>query len=233
MVKAVAQRMQQGLAHRQVAVARVAAFDHHPRCFRRAGFAQGVLGHLAELVVPLEALPILGRYPPARFGVFLQRLETLALRFLGQVEPELEYQRAFVGQHALEVLDLFDMLAQLGGAALLHHPAHDGRGVPGTEEHADLTFRRQGAPKTPHGRTLAFLLRHFGHRMGLDMARIHPFVEQVDRLPLACAIHPADQDNDLEFPLFRQVELRVEQVLAQLRNFLFIGFFVNSVSEFG
>ena len=35
-------------------------------------------------------------------------------------------------------------------------------------------------------------------RVRLDVARVHPLVEQVDGLALARAVHAADQDNDRE-----------------------------------
>ena len=49
----------------------------------------------------------------------------------------------------------------------------------------------------------------------LDQARVHPFVEQLDRLALAGAFHAVDQDDHREAPLLLQLELRLQQGLAQ------------------
>src|SRR3970282_269526 len=46
----------------------------------------------------------------------------------------------------------------------------------------------------------------------LYVARVHPFVEQVHGLALAGAVHAADQYDDREFGLLRQIKLRVQQV---------------------
>ncbi len=202
---------QQYLADGEAAVARIRPLHHDPRRLGGAGLAQGMLRNLAELVVDLEARPVELGHTPARLGILLQRLQAFFLRVLGQVEPELEDQRAFVGEHLLEAVDLLDVLVERRRAGLLQHALHDGRGVPGTEEHADLALGRQRAPEAPHRGTLALLVRHFAHGVRLDVARIHPLVEQVHRLALARAIHAADQDDDREFAFLRQIELRVQQ----------------------
>jgi hypothetical protein len=69
--------------------------------------------------------------------------------------------------------------------------------------------------------------------MCLNVARVHPFVEQVHGLALAGAVHAADQDDDREFGLLRQIELRIQQVFAQFGFFLVVGLLVDLVSELG
>jgi len=105
--------------------------------------------------------------------------------------------------------------------------------VPGAEEHTDLALGRQRAPEPPHRRALAFLVRLFSHRMRLDMARIHPRIEQVDCLALARAIHAAGQNNDREPGFLCQIELRIEQVLAQFRCLGIVSGLVDLMTEFG
>ena len=108
-----ADRVQHHLAHRQVAVAVVAAVQHHPRCLRRVGHAQHVARSILQLVKGLEAVPVPLRHAPGGARVARQRLQALTLRVLGQVEPELQHQCAFVGQHGLEAVDLVGTRVQL------------------------------------------------------------------------------------------------------------------------
>ena len=80
---------------------------------------------------------------------------------------------------------------------------------------------------------LLLFVGFFAHGVHLNVARVHPLVEQVHRLALARAIHPAHQNDDREFSLLRQIELCVQQRFAQRGHFLVVGGFVDFVSEFG
>ena len=67
-------------------------------------------------------------------------------------------------------------------------------------------------------RPLAFLVRRLGECAGEDVARIHPFVEQVDGLALARAVDAGDQDQYGKATLLLEVLeviLGIEQRLAQ------------------
>ena len=191
-----------------------------------------MLRYFAELVVDLETFPVQFGHAPARLGVLLQRLETFFLCFLGKVEPELDDQRPFVRQHLLETIDLLDALGEGGVTGAAHHALDDGGGVPGTEEDADGTLGRQGTPETPHGRARSFFVGHLAHRMHPDMTRVHPLVQQVDGLALAGAVHPSNQDDDRKFAFLCQIELRVEQFLAQFGDFDVVFSLVDLVSQF-
>ena len=78
-----------------------------------------------------------------------------------------------------------------------------------------------------------FLVGRDAEAAHLDEARVHPFVEQVDRLALARAFHARDQDEDGEALLLAQLALRLEQGAAQLRLLLTEVFLAHLVVEFG
>ena len=65
------------------------------------------------------------------------------------------------------------------------------------------------------------------------MARVQRAGYAAYRAALARAIHAADQDDDRKLGFLRQVELCVEQVLAQLGDFCIVSGFVYLVTEFG
>ena len=177
-------------------------------------------------------LPITFGHAPAGVGILFQRLQAAFLEGFGQVEPELEDQGAFVGEHLLEAHIAFHGFFQIDIAALAIDPVEDGQAVPGTLEDADLAARWQDAPESPHGRAVVLLVRGFAHAVGLDVARIQPFIEQVHRLATTAAIDAADDDDHLETALSHQFVLGVEQGLAQGGQFLLVGFPVDFVADF-
>ena len=65
------------------------------------------------------------------------------------------------------------------------------------------------------------------------MARIHPFVEQVDGLALARLVHAVDQDHDGKLLELEQIELGIEQLGAQGGHRGAESFVVGAVAEFG
>ena len=119
LLEAAAQGREDDVADGEAAVARVAAVDHDPGRLGGAGLAQRALGHLAEAVVELEVAPVGLRDPPPGLAALVQLLEPLALALLGEVEPELEHQRALGGEHALEATDLLHGRVEVGVARLL------------------------------------------------------------------------------------------------------------------
>ena len=54
--------------------------------------------------------------------------------------------------------------------------------------------------------------------MDFDVARIHPFIKQIDHLALARALNTGDQDQRGEFAVLLEVVLRIEQRLTQLQR---------------
>ena len=150
---------------------------------------------LDEAVVELPVVPLLARDAPARERIAVQLLEPLLLRPLVEVHPELQDQRAVVGERPLELDDLVEARAELGAAQPPLDAIDERPGVPGAQEEADPPLRRQVAPEAPVLRPLALLVRRRAVCPRHQPARIHPFVEQVDDLALARAVHSAEEHD--------------------------------------
>ena len=227
-----AQGLGQGRRRRRHPVTGIGPLDHDPGRVSHAGAAHGDLRHVPERVVELEALPIRVVHPPAGSRVLLECLQPPALLPLGEMQPVLENERAFRGEHRLEPQDLVDARFQVGIVGPAVDPVDDGRRVPGADEDSDLALGRQGAPETPHPGTLPLLRRRRAHGVGLDLPRVHPEVEGVDDLSLAGAVHAVDQDDDGKVPALGQLELRLEQRLPDLRLLFPVGRLVELATEF-
>jgi hypothetical protein len=87
---------------RDAAIRFVHAFDDSPWRLDRTRAPQGALGGRHELVVHPPVLPLTLRHAPPGQRVLLERSQALFLRALPEVHPELQDQRAVVGQVALE-----------------------------------------------------------------------------------------------------------------------------------
>ena len=80
------------------------------------------IAHLPDVV--LIGTHVLQAHPGG-VGVLFEGLEAALLPILGQVKPEFDDQRAFIDQHGLEAVDLFDARLEPGDLAgiLLHRVA--------------------------------------------------------------------------------------------------------------
>ena len=105
--------------------------------------------------------------------------------------------------------------------------------MPRAEEHADLALGRQRAPVAPDAGPFAFLVRRLGKCAGdFNVARIHPFVEQVDGLALARRPRRRRSGSGRgKFAVLLEVVLRVEQRLAQLCFLGRVGGLADAVIE--
>ncbi len=226
------QGFQQDFTHHQAAVAGVRPLYDGPGGLAGAAVADDLLRDLAEAVIELEVLPVPLRDTPAGLGVAFQGLQALFLLVLGEVEPELEQQRAFIRQHALETHDAVQGLAQFRVPGRVEHALEQGVRIPGAEKDADPPLGGEHAPEPPHRRTFAFLVGGLAHAVGADVAGIHPFVQQVGGLAAARAIHAAHEDDDREARLLEEVHLCFQQGFPQDGHFLGVGFLIDFVAEF-
>ncbi|MCY1291141.1 hypothetical protein D9M70_403180 [compost metagenome] len=226
------QAFQEDAPDAQAAEIRVVALDHVPGRELAVGAAQHQFGGLDDLVVDLRLLPVEHADLPLVPGIALQLLLTLLQLLLGEVEPELEDQRALVGEHPLGAHGLLDGLLHLAALQPPLDPADQHLAVPVAEEDADLPFRRQPAPEAPLRRPRQLLVGGQQKARHLDVARIEPLVEQLDRLALARALDAVDQQDHRKARLLLQLQLRLEQRGTQLDDRRLVGFLVDGVADF-
>ena len=188
-------------------------------------------GHFLQLVVGLQPVVTFLGHPPGRARVLFQRLQALLLGVLGQMEPELEYQRAFVDQHRLETVDIVETLVEFVAAHVAGNAISNRLRVPGTGEDTDLALGRQGTPVTPHDRAGGLLVARRRKGQRRDVSRIHPRIQEIDGLSLAAAIDPGNQDDDRKLLFLQDIVLNIEQGGAQFRHLLPKGFLVDLVSQ--
>ena len=202
----------------QVAIVGVAAFHHGPRrrwpelVWRSA--CSDTLRNRSYCLNRAQSVSVMRQRV---FGSACQCGQPLLLRLLRQMEPELQQQRAFVDQHALEPHDAFQRAGERVVADLAGDAVEDRVAVPGAEQDADAPLGRQGLPVAPHAGAFAFRFRHVAECRGQDVPRVHPFVQHVQRLALAGAIHAADDDQQREGGALQQLVLQHQQLRAQRR----------------
>jgi len=165
--------------------------------------------------------------------IVLQRIESGVHPVLGQVQPELEDQRAFVAQHPLQTLRPCDGEFELGAVDTAMHPVLEHLAVPVAEEDPGMPLRRQPPPETPGQRTGQFFVARHIEAVDPNQPRVHPFVQQLDGLALARPLDAVDQDEHRKTRLRLEPILRLQQRLSQLWHRGVIGFLVDGVTDFG
>ncbi len=105
--------------------------------------------------------------------------------------------------------------------------------MPGAEKHANLAFGRQRAPVTPDARPFVFFVRRLGKSADLNMAGIHPLVEQIDHLTFACTLYTGNQDQRGKFSVLLEIVLCIEQSLPELRLFTLVERLVDAMGKTG
>src|SRR6185369_10092225 len=100
----------------------------------------------------------------------------------------------------------------------------------GAEKYADLSPGWERPPEPPHPRALKLLVGWCIKCACLNMAGVHPLVENIDRLPLARAIDTGNDDDYREIGLL-EIELGIEQRLPQLGHLLPVPLLVDFVPE--
>src|SRR5690349_21264200 len=103
--------------------------------------------------------------------------------------------------------------------------------MPGAEKDADLSFRWQRAPETPHARALALLIGGLGKSLGMNMAWVHPLVEQIDRLAFARTVYAANDYDNKKASSCEEIILCVEQGLPKSRYRALVGRLIDLVPQ--
>ena len=112
---------------RQASVGLVHAFDDRPGCNDGAGALQRALRGCHEAVVEAPVFPLQRAHPPSREGILYERPKARLLRRFRQVHPELQDQRAVIGECALEAGDALELLVEVGAAAAAVDAIEHGR----------------------------------------------------------------------------------------------------------
>jgi len=63
-----------------------------------------------------------------------------------------------------------------------------------------------------------FLVRRLAERGNADVARVHPFIQQIDGFTLAGAVDAGDQDHHRKSAIQEQVILHIQERFAQPRH---------------
>ena len=216
----------------QAAITLVGTFDYIPGREIAAAAPQDQFAVAHEPVIGFGLLPIQRADTPTVQRIVLERSQTLKHALLGQVEPELEDQHAFIAEHALQTLRTADGQLQIDLADAAVNTVFQHLAVPVAEEDAGLPLGRHPSPVTPCRRMRKLLVAGYIEAVDANQARIHPFVEQLDRLALARPFDPVDQDQHRKTRLLTEPVLRVQQGLAQERHFGVVGGLVDAVADF-
>ncbi len=227
------QTFEQDAADGQAAITLVRTLDHIPGRKIPAAEPQDLLTVAHELVVSLRLLPIQRADAPTVQRVILQRIEPGVHTLLGQMEPELEDQRALITEHPLQALRPRGGEFQLGTIDAPVHTILEHLAVPVAEENSGVALRRQASPETPCRWMRELFVA--GHIEAVDtyQPRIHPLVEQLDGFPFAGTLDAIDQYEDREVRLGLEPVLRLQQRFTQLGHRRIVGLLVDGVTNFG
>ena len=165
-------------------------------------------------------------------GSFYQRPKARLLRRFRQVHPELQDQRAVIGECALEAGDALELLVEVGAVAAAVDTIEHRARIPRAQEQGDAAVSGQVPPVAPVLRPFGLFIRWLRVGACLDPARVHPAVQQVDRLALSRAVD-AGKDDDHRETRTNELLLDVEQFGAQDRNACLVFLFRNRSIELG
>src|SRR5450755_1588087 len=138
-----------------------------------------MLPQRVRLVVDAISLPVGASHAPARARIVLQSLQSLLLLRLGKMDPELEQQGAFVGEHLLMLANGLQVRMEAVVIDLASRTRVHCFVVPGVEKDSELALGWKRPPVPPRRRTLRLLGRSRTERDDADMTRIHPFGQLV------------------------------------------------------
>ena len=220
------------LADAHVAVIGVDPFHDRPGCGRPVGAGNDLFGGVDELVVVFVIAPVVVLDLITQHRICRERLEPLFLRIPAKVHPELQDQRAVVGQRVLEANDLRKPVVELRIVDFAINALQQRAGITTAQVHAHAALGRNVTPVTPESRSRLFLLRWRLITDSANPARIHPLIQHVHRGALASTIDAGKVDDDREARHFERLVLEFQQARAQ-PEFAFLEFsFRNALSEF-
>ena len=198
----------------EVAGARIGGGDDGPRGARAVGGVAEAGGGAGEAVVETVVATCFVGDAPRGVGVGGELGEAETLFALGEVEPDLDDERAVVGEEFFEVPDVFDVAGGRGGGETLGGLCAEELGIPGAGEDAEATVDGKAAPETPHERTFAFLVGRLAERERFDAAGVEPAAEGVDDITAATGFFAGENEKDFGRNLF-QADLETDEFLAE------------------
>ena len=138
--------------------------------------------------------------------------------FLGRWSQILHEERPLVGQHLLEAGDLRELSLELGALLAAVDARVQRAPVPSAEEDADVARARERLPEAPHRGVSPLHAVGPIERVRLDVPRVHPLVERVESVPLARRLEAADDDDDGECLLAKDLGLRAQESFPEVMD---------------
>lgn len=179
--------------------------------------------NLREAVVLGEVRPVPIGDAPARVPMLLEVLKALSLLLLGEVKPQFDQHHSFFVKEPLETPNFVDLLGELLLPDAPERAPQDRHRVPISEENRDFALRRERAPKTPERGALGFFRRRLYKGFGAQMARVHPFGQEIYGLPFSGTVDAIDQDDDRRVLPIEELVLGIEKVGPQFGNLCLVG----------
>ena len=149
-------------------------------------------------------------------------LGALVLRLPREVKPELEHLDAVGDQAGLEFADKENLLLEQVRIDAFFRRFGKERRVARPEHDAGLALWRQVQPEPVGPGEPALPLVGGAEGKRVDMPRIHPLVDQVDRFALAGAVDAGHHDQQRPVPQVKVPILFVDQTHAQVRLEFFV-----------
>ena len=219
-------RGEQMPAHLERPVLTVGTVNDVPWRERLVSHGEHVLeGALNFAVVAGERAVFPGHAPAGRLAR-VQLGQALLLCVRRDVQMHLADHEAVTHQHLLELTHALDAASQVGW---LRSRARTDPGrstqqvlVPAAVQDRDPALGWQEPPVAPKQRPFAFdVVRRMKSVHGRELG-IEPAEELVDHLAAACARNSGDDHDDSVLARLPQRELRVEQAVLQLRQFVLV-----------
>ena len=218
--EALEQRVADRASDEEIAVARVGALHQVPRRGRCAGLPQqgfdeglGLVVALVELQIDLVEPHLVRRLPSLR--------QPLAALVRGQMQPDLEQQHAVVYEHLLQAARVLQALRRLLGVALAGESVSQQAQAIAAGIDPDLALCRQDPPVAPEARISVLVVPAPAEEMRLQVARVHPVVQEVQHLAHGFAIVPGEHDHHGQVAP-ANLEFGVQQIDAQRRQGLLV-----------
>ncbi len=215
----------------QIAVACIGALHQVPRRCRRAGPAQQGFDRRQGLVVAFVQVEVdVVQAHTLRLLAGLR--DPLAALVRRQMQPDLEHQRPVFDQHLLQAARVLQAPGRLFDVALAGELVRQQAQpiAPGVD--ADLAARRQHLPVAPEARVVALQVLAPAEEVGLQVARVHPVVQEVQHLAHALVVVAGEHDHHGDVTP-AHLELGVQQVDPQLWQGLLVLLLGDLGSDFG